>query len=51
MLSEENKERINKAVDIGRTVMMYGWVPLIIVIGMRQSNPQPSFIRLISPLA
>lgn len=24
---------------------------LIIVIGMRQSNPQPSLIKLISPLA
>ncbi|KAL7409229.1 putative mitochondrial import receptor subunit tom7 [Mrakia frigida] len=49
--SDENKERITKAVDVGRLVLMYGWIPFIIVVGMRQSNPQPSLIKLISPLA
>ncbi|KAG8959644.1 hypothetical protein FRC03_007674 [Tulasnella sp. 419] len=51
MFSEDNKERINKAVDVAKTVVHYGWIPLIIYIGYTRSNPQPSLIKLISPLA
>ncbi|KII95032.1 hypothetical protein PLICRDRAFT_169724 [Plicaturopsis crispa FD-325 SS-3] len=51
MPSEETKERITKAVDIGRTVLHYAWIPLIIYVGFTRSSPQPSLIKLISPLA
>ncbi|RPD66932.1 Tom7-domain-containing protein [Lentinus tigrinus ALCF2SS1-7] len=51
MPSEETKERIIKAVDLARTVVHYGWIPFIIYVGYTRSNPQPSLIKLISPLA
>jgi len=51
MPSEDTKEVIAKAVEIGRTVLHYGWIPLIIYVGFTRSNPQPSLIKLISPLA
>ncbi|KAF5322375.1 hypothetical protein D9619_000596 [Psilocybe cf. subviscida] len=51
MPSEEAKERINKIVEVGRTVMHYGWIPFIIYVGYTRSNPQPELFKLISPLA
>ncbi|KAG9011811.1 hypothetical protein FRB94_007537 [Tulasnella sp. JGI-2019a] len=51
MFSDENKDRITKAIDVGRTVVHYGWIPFIIYLGYTRSNPQPSLIKLISPLA
>ncbi|TFK99164.1 Tom7-domain-containing protein [Pterulicium gracile] len=51
MPSEETKESIIKAVELGRTLLHYGWIPLIIYVGFTQSDPQPSLIKLISPLA
>ncbi|OBZ70044.1 Mitochondrial import receptor subunit TOM7 [Grifola frondosa] len=50
MPSEETKERIIKGIELGRTILHYGWIPLIIYIGYTRSNPQPSLIKLISPL-
>ncbi|KAJ2913293.1 hypothetical protein H1R20_g9209, partial [Candolleomyces eurysporus] len=51
MPSEETKERIVKVVELGRTALHYGWIPFIIYVGFTRSNPQPSLIMLISPLA
>ncbi|KZP20182.1 Tom7-domain-containing protein [Athelia psychrophila] len=51
MFSEDNKERITKVVEVSRTVLHYAWIPLIIYVGYTRSNPQPSLIKLISPLA
>ncbi|KAF4619452.1 hypothetical protein D9613_005296 [Agrocybe pediades] len=51
MPSEETKERISKVIEVGRTVLHYGWIPFIIYVGFTRSNPQPSLIKLISPLA
>ncbi|EAU84328.1 hypothetical protein CC1G_01324 [Coprinopsis cinerea okayama7 len=51
MPSEETRERINKVVELSRTVIHYGWIPFIIYVGFTRSNPQPSLIKLISPLA
>ncbi|KAI9000786.1 Tom7-domain-containing protein [Trametes punicea] len=51
MPSEETKERIIKAVDLVRVVAHYAWIPFIIYVGYTRSNPQPSLIKLISPLA
>ncbi|KAH9938001.1 TOM7 family-domain-containing protein [Fomitopsis serialis] len=47
MPSEETKERIIKAVELGRTVVHYGWIPFIIYIGYTRSNPQPSLIKYV----
>ncbi|KAI1104331.1 TOM7 family-domain-containing protein [Jackrogersella minutella] len=33
-LSEESKERIGKIIDIGRVAMHYGYLPLILYLGM-----------------
>ncbi|KAL5527750.1 hypothetical protein ACEPAG_6551 [Sanghuangporus baumii] len=49
--SEETKERIAKVIDVGHTAMQYGWIPFIIYVGYTRSNPQPSLIKLLSPLA
>ncbi|KAF9649362.1 Tom7-domain-containing protein [Thelephora ganbajun] len=51
MPSEENKERIIRVVEFGRVVLHYGWIPFIIYVGYTRSNPQPSLIKLVSPLA
>jgi len=51
MFSDENKERISKAIDLGRTVIHYAWIPVIIYVGYTRSKPQPSLISLFSPLA
>ncbi|TFK55625.1 Tom7-domain-containing protein [Heliocybe sulcata] len=51
MPSEETKERLIKVVEVGRSVLHYGWIPLIIYVGYTRSTPQPSLIKLISPLA
>ncbi|KAF8338745.1 uncharacterized protein EI90DRAFT_3038942 [Cantharellus anzutake] len=34
-----------------QTVFHYGWIPFIIYYGYTKSQPQPSLIKLISPLA
>ncbi|KAG2156329.1 TOM7 family-domain-containing protein [Suillus clintonianus] len=47
MPSEETKERITKLVEVGRTVMHYGWIPLIIYIGYTRSTPQPTLIKCV----
>ncbi|KAH8118703.1 Tom7-domain-containing protein [Phellopilus nigrolimitatus] len=49
--SEETKERLAKTIDIGHTILQYGWIPFIIYVGYTRSNPQPSLIKLLSPLA
>ncbi|OCH94304.1 Tom7-domain-containing protein [Obba rivulosa] len=51
MPSEETKERIIKTIDLGRTLLHYGWIPFIIYVGYTHSNPQPSLVKLITPLA
>ncbi|KAF8914229.1 TOM7 family-domain-containing protein [Gymnopilus junonius] len=50
MPSEETKERISKVIEVGRTVLHYGWIPLIIYVGFTRSNPQPSLIKYVFPI-
>ncbi|KLU88810.1 hypothetical protein MAPG_07793 [Magnaporthiopsis poae ATCC 64411] len=33
-LSEESKERIGKIIDVSRVVIHYGYLPLILYLGM-----------------
>ncbi|BGP13364.1 hypothetical protein JCM10213v2_001283 [Rhodosporidiobolus nylandii] len=51
MFSDDNKERIAKAIEAAKTVVHYGWIPLILYVGWSSSNPRPPIARLISPLA
>ncbi|KAI4868274.1 TOM7 family-domain-containing protein [Hypoxylon rubiginosum] len=41
-LSEESKERIGKIIEIGRVAMHYGYLPLILYLGMPPINFQPT---------
>ncbi|KXJ92955.1 TOM7 family-domain-containing protein [Microdochium bolleyi] len=50
-LSEESKERIGKLIEVGRVVMHYGYIPMILYLGYTRSEPKPSVIRLLSPLS
>ncbi|KAF2858176.1 Tom7-domain-containing protein [Piedraia hortae CBS 480.64] len=50
-LSEETKERLTNVLDISRVAIHYGYLPLIIYLGYTRSSPQPSLIKLLSPLA
>ncbi|PWN98292.1 putative mitochondrial import receptor subunit tom7 [Tilletiopsis washingtonensis] len=49
-LSEDTKERIVRAIDLGKNVLHYGWVPFVLYIGYTQGG-RPSLIQLVSPLA
>ncbi|KAF8238978.1 hypothetical protein L208DRAFT_1239560 [Tricholoma matsutake] len=42
------QERIVKAIEVGRTIIHYGWIPLIIYVGFTRSNPQPSLIKCVA---
>ncbi|BGP22277.1 hypothetical protein Rt10032_c07g3247 [Rhodotorula toruloides] len=35
----------------GRTIVHYGWIPTILFVAYRASNPRPPLMRLVSPLA
>ncbi|KAE9409952.1 hypothetical protein BT96DRAFT_805988 [Gymnopus androsaceus JB14] len=48
MPSEDTKERIAKVIDVGRTVLHYAWIPMIIYVGFTRSNPQPSLIKCVT---
>ncbi|TDL29859.1 Tom7-domain-containing protein [Rickenella mellea] len=50
-VSDDTKEKLAKGIDVSRLILHYGWVPFVIYIGYTRSNPQPSLIKLISPLA
>jgi len=50
-LSDENKERIIWAQGVAQAAVHYGWLPLVLYYGWTVSNPRPSFIKLVTPLA
>ncbi|KAM0749848.1 putative mitochondrial import receptor subunit tom7 [Meredithblackwellia eburnea MCA 4105] len=49
--SEENKDRIVKGIETAKTIIHWTWIPLILFVGLSNTNPRPSIIKLISPLA
>ncbi|EIM22488.1 Tom7-domain-containing protein [Wallemia mellicola CBS 633.66] len=51
MLSDDNKERVTKAVEVAKVAAHWGWVPFVIYVGFVNANPKPSLIKLLSPLA
>ncbi|KEP55327.1 putative import receptor subunit Tom7 [Rhizoctonia solani 123E] len=47
MLNLLFQELMLKAIDLGRTVLHYGWIPFIIYVGYTRSSPQPSLIKYV----
>ncbi|KAI8343324.1 Tom7-domain-containing protein [Chlamydoabsidia padenii] len=51
MVSESTKETLLKVFDVTKKTVHFAFIPAIIYIGMTTSNPRPSWLKLISPLA
>ncbi|ORZ09602.1 Tom7-domain-containing protein [Absidia repens] len=51
MVSESTKETLLKVFDVTKKTVHFAFIPAIIYIGMTHSNPRPSWLKLISPLA
>lgn len=47
LFSEDTRETLVKAVDVGKTVLHYGWVPFVLYVGFTRSSPQPSLIKCV----
>uniref|UniRef100_A0A7N0TZA8 Mitochondrial import receptor subunit TOM7 n=1 Tax=Kalanchoe fedtschenkoi TaxID=63787 RepID=A0A7N0TZA8_KALFE len=43
------KELTNKTLKVAKVVAHYGFIPLVIYIGM-QSEPKPTYFQLLSPV-
>ncbi|GAA97495.1 uncharacterized protein L969DRAFT_91410 [Mixia osmundae IAM 14324] len=43
-LSDVTKERITSAQQLAQTIIHWGWVPLVVFVGLR-SAPNTSFIK------
>ncbi|KAG0373128.1 MAG: Tom7-domain-containing protein [Linnemannia gamsii] len=50
-MNHETKEVILKVTDVVKTVVHFGFIPFVIYLGFTRSDPKPSLIRLILPLA
>ncbi|KAG2178225.1 hypothetical protein INT43_003478 [Umbelopsis isabellina] len=50
-MQDSTKETFMKVVDISKQVVHWGFIPFVIYLGMTRSNPRPSLLKLISPLA
>ncbi|KAI7828667.1 Tom7-domain-containing protein [Gamsiella multidivaricata] len=50
-MNHETKEAILKATEVVKTVVHFGFIPFVIYLGFTRSDPKPSLIRLILPLA
>ncbi|KAI9001836.1 hypothetical protein DFJ74DRAFT_455892 [Hyaloraphidium curvatum] len=50
-MEEETRDRIMRLFDWGRQIFHVAYIPLILYLGYTRSNPRPSLLRLISPLA
>ncbi len=38
-----------KVVETGKTVLLYGWVPFIIALGVATTEPRPTLAQLLGP--
>ncbi|KAI7882077.1 mitochondrial import translocase, subunit Tom7 [Lichtheimia hyalospora FSU 10163] len=50
-MNDSTKESIWKVIDFSKQVLHWGFIPVVIYLGMTRSNPKPSLLKLISPLA
>ncbi|KAA1066001.1 hypothetical protein PGT21_017766 [Puccinia graminis f. sp. tritici] len=50
-LNEDTKERVNQVTAAIKTILHWTWIPIVLTIGFKNSNPKPSLIKILSPLA
>ncbi|KAJ1830608.1 hypothetical protein LPJ63_004827 [Coemansia sp. RSA 2711] len=50
-MNDTVKSVIIKSTAVGRFFVHWGYIPLIIYIGYRASNPRPPLSRIFSPMA
>ncbi|KAI9216414.1 hypothetical protein BC828DRAFT_393613 [Blastocladiella britannica] len=51
MFSEETNDRITAVTEFGKNVVYYGYIPLILYLGVTNSSPRPNLLRLFLPMA
>lgn len=49
MVAKRFKEVTNKTLKVAKVVAHYGFIPMVIYIGM-QSEPKPTYFQLLSPV-
>ncbi|KAH9452241.1 hypothetical protein MJO28_008884 [Puccinia striiformis f. sp. tritici] len=49
--TEDTKERVNQVTGVVKTILHWTWIPIVLTIGFKNSNPKPSLIKILSPLA
>ena len=45
------KPAAEKVLARAKTAVYYGWIPLIVVLGMTTTEPAPSLLQFINPIA
>ncbi|KAJ2794217.1 translocase of the outer mitochondrial membrane [Coemansia helicoidea] len=50
-MNETVKDVIVKGTAVGRFLVHWGYIPLILYIGYRNSSPKPPLARIFSPMA
>ncbi|KAJ2356635.1 hypothetical protein IWW50_002182 [Coemansia erecta] len=50
-MNDTVKNIIVKSTEVGKFVVHWGYIPLIIYIGYRASTPKPPISRIFSPMA
>ncbi|PLW12503.1 hypothetical protein PCANC_05529 [Puccinia coronata f. sp. avenae] len=49
-LNEDSKERVNQVTAVIKTILHWTWIPIVLTIGIKNSNPRPSLIKWVPPL-
>ncbi|KAI8326344.1 Tom7-domain-containing protein [Martensiomyces pterosporus] len=50
-MNDTVKEVIVRGTALGKMLVHWGYIPLILYIGYRASNPKPPLARIFSPMA
>ncbi|KAI8057579.1 TOM7 family-domain-containing protein [Gilbertella persicaria] len=50
-MNDSTKDTLYKVADVTKTIIHWGFIPFVIYLGMTRSNPRPSILKLVSPLA
>ncbi|KAI9503658.1 translocase of the outer mitochondrial membrane [Coemansia spiralis] len=50
-MNDTVKDVVVKSLAVGKFLLHWGYLPLIIYIGYRSSNPRPPLARIFSPMA
>ncbi|KAI3638341.1 hypothetical protein MIR68_003952 [Amoeboaphelidium protococcarum] len=50
-MKDTRNDIVQRVVQFGAWAFHYGFIPFLLYLGYTKSNPKPSIMRLISPLA